>query len=187
MEDYNSNALDPEFLINIPSNYPLVGKGVDGAVYRLSENTCIKIYFEQKKAKAEIKAYIAIQGSKMFPQFYGSGPKYIIIEYIEGESLKHYLENHRTISESIAKQLLTILQEIKRCGFTRIDASLRHILVNQHEELKFIDHVHAFEYDQSRPKHLFSSLEDLHLLKPFIELVKVLDLKTYKEWKKLEK
>lgn len=185
MYDLNYNSLDAEFLQNIPSSCPLVGKGVDGAVYRLTENNCIKIYFDNKKAAAEIKAYKAVQGSTVFPQFYGSGSNYIIIEYIDGKSLRHYLEDHRTMSESIAKQLLTILQEIKRCGFTRNDASLRHILVTKHGELKFIDHVHAFEYDQPLPNHLFSSLKKLNLLEPFLEWVKVFDSEAFKDYENL--
>ena len=77
-------------IVNNPTSYPLVGRGREGAVFKISSDQCVKIYAKQRCAKNEGKVLIAAQESRIVPKLYEVGENYIIMEYIEGPSLDQY-------------------------------------------------------------------------------------------------
>ncbi|MEW9124067.1 MAG: hypothetical protein AB2421_15250, partial [Thermotaleaceae bacterium] len=85
-----------------------------------------------------------INGSPIIPKLYEVGENYIIMEYIDGPDLRDYLRVKRKISKNMAKRILLLFYEMERLGFTRMDISLRHILLSKEKGLKIIDHFHAF-------------------------------------------
>jgi RIO-like serine/threonine protein kinase len=168
--------------INNPTNFPLIGMGAQGAVFKLSEEKCVKIYSDPLQAKMELDALWAGQHLPFFPRLYASGSKYIVMEYFNAPTLKEYLRNCTYIPESITKKLLFIIKELKRANFTMIDAPLRHIFVLENEELKVIDHVNAFKRIHPVPLKLLRDLNIILLKESFLSRVKKLDPETYEEW-----
>lgn len=168
--------------IDNPTNYPLVGKGSQGAVFKLSEEKCVKIYSDQLQAEMEVKALKAGQHLPFFPKLYDSGKNFIVMEYFHAPTLKEYLKNCTYIPESITKKLLFILRELKKANFTMVDAPLRHIFVLENEELKVIDHVNAFKRVHPVPIKLLRDLKIILLKDSFLARVKRLAPKTYKTW-----
>lgn len=71
------------------------------------------------------------KSSSVIPTLYEYGRNYIVIEFINGPSLRHYLKNEKELSESTAQKLLFMLDEFKRIGFTRLDTQIRHIFINE--------------------------------------------------------
>jgi RIO-like serine/threonine protein kinase len=185
MNDFKSiNVSKGEKTLEIynPTNFPLIGMGAQGAVFKLSEEKCVKIYSDPLQAKMELDALWAGQHLPFFPRLYASGSNYIVMEYFNAPTLKEYLRNCTYIPESITKKLLYIIKELKRANFTMIDAPLRHIFVLENEELKVIDHVNAFKRMHPVPLKLLRDLNIILLKESFLSRVKRLDPETYQEW-----
>lgn len=167
-----------------PTSYPLIGMGAQGAVFKLSEERCVKIYTNSLQAKMELEALKSGKHLSFFPRLYGHGENYIVMEYFNAPTLKEYLRNCTYIPESITKKLLFMLSEMKKANFTMVDAPLRHIFVLENEELKVIDHVNAFKRIHPVPLKLLRDLNMLLLKESFLSQVQKLEPKTYNIWEK---
>lgn len=170
--------------IDNPTNYELIGMGAQGAVFKLSEEKCVKIYTDPLQAKMEAEALKAGKHLAFFPRLYQSGSNYNVIEYFNAPTLKEYLRNCTYIPESITRKLLTILSEMKKAKFTMVDAPLRHIFVTENEELKVIDHVNAFKRIHPVPLKLLRDLKIILLKDSFLARVKKLEPETFNMWEK---
>jgi predicted Ser/Thr protein kinase len=188
MDDFRSITVSRKnktktLLINNPTNFPLIGKGKQGAVFKISEDRCVKIFLKPENVKKEKEALLKGQGFSFMPIFYESGPNYIIMEYIKGKSLIDYLKKHETLPESIADQLIKMKRDMKRLGFTNLDRHVnRHLIVNKQNVLKVVDHANAFD-DYPFPVRLLQSLTDLGFIEQFLHQTKQIDYDLYVEWK----
>ncbi|WP_163103335.1 hypothetical protein [Peribacillus alkalitolerans] len=170
--------------INNPTDYPLIGKGSQGAVFKLSEEKCVKIYADPVQARMEVEALKAGKKLNFMPKIYESGKNYIVMDYFDGPNLRDYLLDCMYMPEEITIKLLNVLMELKKAKYTMLDAPLRHIII-VNNELKLVDHVNAFKRMHSVPIKL---LRDLHLLllkDSFLTQVKKLEPQTYKEWERV--
>jgi RIO-like serine/threonine protein kinase len=168
--------------INNPTKYPLIGHGSQGAVFKLSENRCVKIYENELQAAMEAESLLAGKHLSFMPKVYETGSNYIVMDYFSGPTLKEYLKNSMYMSESMAKKLLSILKELKQAGYTMVDAPLRHIFVVGDEELKVIDHVNAFKRNHPVPIKLLRELNLILLKDCFLLHVEKLEPEMYQEW-----
>lgn len=162
---------------------PLIGKGHQGAVYRISEETCVKIYGKVENAEQEQEVLLSSQKLPFIPKVYESGPNYTVMEYLLGPDLNTYLKKQSKLSEDITRRLLDLLMTMKKAGFKQIDAPLRHIIIT-HSGFKLIDHVYSFSRVQERPLELFQNLHERGFLHSFLEQVKAINPGLYKEWTK---
>lgn len=191
MKDYEMISViakynDKVIIKNNPTNYRLIGTGAQGAVFKLSNEQCIKIYANKKVAELEADAYERIKISTICPKLYKAGPNYIIIEYIEGLTLRQYLEEKKYISESITKQILELLREMKKLGFTVIDFGINNVMVTTNNRLKLIDLANVFSKERKYPTQLFKELKHIDLLGMFINQVKKINFNTYLQMKNAE-
>jgi predicted Ser/Thr protein kinase len=185
MEDFKSITVKKGIKtleIDNPTSFPLIGMGAQGAVFKLSEERCVKIYTNTLQAKMELEALKAGQHLEFFPRLYEYGENYIVMEYFNAPTLKEYLRNCTYIPESITRKLLVILRELKEAKFTMVDAPLRHIFVLENEELKVIDHVNAFKRVHPVPLKLLRDLNIIVLKESFLSQVRNLEPKTYDTW-----
>jgi predicted Ser/Thr protein kinase len=171
-------------LIDNPTNYPLIGMGAQGAVFKLSEERCVKIYSNTLKAQMELEALKAGQHLAFFPRLFGYGDNYIVMEYFNAPTLKEYLRNCSYMPESITRKLLYILGEMRNAQFTMVDAPLRHIFVLGNEELKVIDHVNAFKRIHPVPLKLLRDLNMMLLKESFLSQVRKFERDTYQTWQR---
>lgn len=83
-----------ENIMNIynPTNYALIGQGDQGAVFKISYTHCVKIYVSNEFMAREYSSYQAAENSSLVPKIYEKGVNYIIMEYLRGPSLEHYLQ-----------------------------------------------------------------------------------------------
>ncbi|MED1467596.1 kinase [Bacillus salipaludis] len=166
-------------------DYKKIGKGSDGSIFQLTPEKCIKIFEKEETCRNELVAYQAGKSSSVIPTLYEYGRNYIVIEYINGPSLRHYLKKENQLSESTAQKLLFMLDEFKRIGFTRLDTQIRHIFVNELREIKVIDHKRAFNRKTNIPVRLLKDLKKIGYLDEFLKYVKIFRPSLYKEWKDL--
>jgi hypothetical protein len=71
MEDFKTISLTStkkKVKVNNPTHYPLIGKGKQGAVFKLSSKRCVKIYSMQEHWEREYNAYKVMQGSHIIPK-----------------------------------------------------------------------------------------------------------------------
>lgn len=174
----------PNNQLNIynPTNYALIGQGAQGAVFKISDDRCVKIYVSDEYAIREYSSYQAVKNSALLLKIYGKGVNYIIMEYLRGPSLELYLQGMGMIPQWVTKQILFVLKEMKRFHFTKIDSFLRHIFIVKNHKVKIIDLVNAYTVRDSFPSRLFGDLKRLGLLNTFLQQVQVLDPKIYLEW-----
>ncbi|PLS02411.1 hypothetical protein [Neobacillus cucumis] len=170
--------------IDNPANYPLVGMGAKGAVFKLSEDKCVKIYIDPLEAEMEAKALTVGKHLSFLPKVYETGSNYVVMEYFNAPTLKEYLKNCTYLPESIARKLLNILFNLKKAKFTTVDAPLSHIFVLDNEELKVVDHVNAFTKMYPVPLKLLRDLEIILLKDSFLAQVKKLAPRAYEAWGK---
>lgn len=185
MEDFKTITVtkgEKSLEIHNPTTYPLIGMGAQGAVFKLAEDKCVKIYSDPVQARMEEEALKAGQHLPFMPVVYDTGSNYIVMEYFNAPTLKEYLRNCTYIPDSIVKKLLYILKELKQAKFTMIDAPLRHIFVLGNEELKVIDHVNSFKRMHPVPLKLLRDLKIILLKDSFLAQVKTLEPDTFNEW-----
>ncbi|MGF7185882.1 putative Ser/Thr protein kinase [Desulfitispora alkaliphila] len=167
-----------------PTSYKLIGKGIQGAVFKISSERCVKIYPEEKHAAMEQAVLQAAKGSQYFPMLYESGKNYTVMEFVSGITLRDYLFDKNEIPIHIVEQLLTMLKEREQLGIPRVDANLRHVIISDDHTMKVIDHVNSFKKKLRVPKSLTQGLKNLGLLEDFLKKVRVLDEETFIKWKK---
>lgn len=170
-----------------PTSYPMIGKGKQGAVFKISPERCVKIFPDPERCLNESLVLKAAQDANIVPKLFEVGTNYIVMEYINGPSLEQYLKSKGFLPENITKKIVFILKEMKRLKFSRLDARLRHFLMNEKEEMIVIDHANSFIKKDAQPTQLFRDLNELGLLTSFLEQVKQLDPETYMEWRHVEK
>lgn len=161
----------------------LIGKGHQGAVYRLSDDRCVKVYGKIEHAKQEQDVLLSCQKLSFIPKVFEAKKNYVTMEYLSGPDLNSYLKKQSKLPLEVSKQLLDILTSQKKAGFKQIDAPLRHVIITK-SGFKMVDHVYSFTRDQSRPLELFKDLRERGFFDEFLEQVKMLDPKTYEEWTK---
>ncbi|WP_077620491.1 hypothetical protein [Bacillus sinesaloumensis] len=186
MKDFTSiKVTKPEKLLEIhnPTSYPLIGKGSQGAVFKLSDDKCVKIYVDPLQAKMEQEALKAAKKNPFMPKIYDTGKNYIVMEYLNGPSLKDYLLGCMYMPEDITRMLLQLLKSFKKAKFTMLDAPLRHIFIVDNK-LKVVDHVNAFKRIHPVPIKLIRDLKLLLLKDSFLMQVQKLEPDTYQEWEK---
>jgi hypothetical protein len=188
MSDFSSITVtrrgkQKELVVYNPTSYPLIGKGLQGAVFKLSEDRCVKIFFKPENVEKEKEAMLKGQALPFMPKFFASGPNYIIMEYIDGPSLRDYLQEQGTIAELITMQIIIMKREMKRLGFTNLDRCVnRHIFVDKHQVLKVVDHANSYD-KKPIPVRLLNTLSELGLYDLFLQQVKDMDQEFYTEWK----
>ncbi|WP_127578815.1 serine/threonine protein kinase [Paenibacillus koleovorans] len=170
-----------------PTSLPMIGIGAQGAVFRLSDKRCVKLYADPANAEWERKALAAAAVKvKFMPQLFEAGTNYVVMEFIHGPTLEVYLKERKQLEEWVAAQLLEIVRGMRRMKFNRIDTRLAHILVqtqgNGKRRLKVIDHIGAFRSRRRIPLMLFKSLHKAGLLMPFLRYVVKHDPKLYRKW-----
>src|SRR5690242_4306703 len=107
VDDFTQIVVTPGKPVKVPINptsYPLIGKGLQGAVFKLSDDRVVKIYSKKIYCLRE-KLVLAQVGEKsaIIPTVYESGENYIIMEYLTGPSLQEYLEESNMISEELTR------------------------------------------------------------------------------------
>ena len=166
---------------NVP--LPLIGKGHQGAVFRVSEDRCVKLYGKEHQCEQEKEVLLSCQDLSFIPTVYETGPNYVVMEFLNGPDLNSFLKTQNELSIEVTKELLHILKQMKERKFKLIDAPLRHVFITKNG-YKMVDHVFAFTREQKRPLELFQNLYERGFLDDFLEQVKELDPDLHGEWTK---
>lgn len=147
-----------------------IGKGIQGKVYRIDSERCIKLYNKDKYLHRELECLQKGANDPLFPRIYEWGPGYMVREYIEGIPLTDHLRNH-PLTEGICRQLLALFHTLERLQFRRLDVRLDHVIINSAGIIRLIDPTNLMYMKASYPKRLLAGLRTLKLEQEFIKYV----------------
>lgn len=156
-----------------------IGKGMHGAVYKIDEHRCIKIFKRRETCQNEIETLAMSQGSSYFPKLYDFGENYIVREYIDGIELDKYLKDN-PLTLDLSKKIISIYEALGSVGYRRQDTALLHIFINSRGDLRLIDTAKAMSISTKYPKIILNDLKLLGLKNIFLEHVKAIKPDLYK-------
>ncbi len=168
--------------VDNPTPLVLIGKGRQGAVFQIDDDTCVKIYGTREDCEREHYALSLGQHTRLVPRVYRKGAQYIIMEFIKGISLREYLQAE-PLTKELSLKLIEMLVTFQQIGFERIDHHKRQIYMQPDGSLRVIDVGRTVWRDRTYPypRKLLTSLGEEYK-QMFLEHVRELAPSLYREW-----
>nr|WP_133628803.1 hypothetical protein [Fonticella tunisiensis] len=159
-----------------------IGKGMQGSVYKIDDNKCIKIFESEKICKQEVDTLNMAQGNPHFPRIFSWGKNFIVREYVDGIELDKYLkENPLTLD--LSEKMVRLYEAMVEVGYKRCDAILFHIFLTKDGSLRMIDTARMMKKTVVYPKIMMEELDKLGYKDIFLSHVKMLRPSLYELWK----
>jgi predicted Ser/Thr protein kinase len=170
--------------VDVINDSPLImmGKGRQGAVFRFTDEICVKVFGNTDDCDREHYALSLGQSTNLFPKIYAKGPLYIAMEVVKGVDLREYLQS-QPLTEELSMKLIDMLITFKNIGYERIDHHKRQVYLQPDGQLKVIDVARTVWRDRvyPYPRKLINSLgtdnKDI-----FLSHVQALSPELYNEW-----
>jgi RIO-like serine/threonine protein kinase len=160
--------MERQFNIN---NLKLIGQGHEGKVYLLPESKVLKVFYSIDCCKSQLEILLKGQNSAFFPTVFDHDECSIIMSFINGSTLSHYLR-HTSLDKVLSLELVKLIEEFKSLNFTRLDMRPGHIFVQANETIKIIDPRGSFEIVQPYPLLLLKGLKRHGYLEEFLNNIK---------------
>ncbi|QYR19157.1 serine/threonine protein kinase [Paenibacillus sp. sptzw28] len=163
---YQNNK--PVSVISFSEELRCIGIGTDAAVfyYPNTPNYAFKVYSDQSLEKKKIEAgiYESLNGSRYFPECYGSGPNYLVLSYEQGITLYDCLLQGIHVPEQVIQDVEDAREFVRSLGLNPRDIHLKNVLL-QEGRGKVLD---VSEYDKegndNRWEHLVWSYKHFYTL-----------------------
>jgi predicted Ser/Thr protein kinase len=175
-EEYKNN-----FGINL-ENCVLLGEGNHGKVYLIANDRVIKICKDSKSCIFESFILTRTKGSKHFPRIYDYDEHYMVRDYVGGESFTEYIKTNG-MSKYIILNLIELLEEFIRLGFTKLDVRCRDLMIQSNGNIMVIDPKSSYTRKMGYPRHLMKGLKKLGVLNDFINTLKEERPDLFEMWK----
>lgn len=161
----------------------LIGEGHQGKVYLLPNDRVLKVFNNPEACRKQLEVLIKAKDSRFFPTVYEFDSNSIVMSFVYGSTLSYYLKHHN-INRRLAIELVKLIDDLKKLGFTRVDARLGHIYLQPDDTVKVIDPRQSFERIQPYPKSMLKGLQKHGDLTAFFEYIKTDYPHYYKSWRK---
>ena len=162
----------------------LIGEGHEGKVYMLPYDKVLKVFHSMDSCKQQLEVLLNAKDSKFFPTVYDFDGYSIIMSFVFGSTLSYYLKQNR-ISKHLSLELVRLIEEFKKLGFTRLDMRLGHIFLQPDDTVKVIDPRGSYEKIQPYPRSMLKGLQKHGDLKDFFDFIKSDYPDYYKNWRKM--
>jgi RIO-like serine/threonine protein kinase len=149
----------------------LIGQGYEGKAYLLPENKVLKVFYTMDCCKSQLEILQKGQNSIFFPTVFDFDKYSIIMDFIDGCTLSHYLR-HDSLNKVLSLELVKLIDEFKNLNFTRLDMRPGHIFVQANYAIKIIDPRGSFEIKQPYPLLLLKGLKRHGVLEEFFNDIK---------------
>lgn len=166
------------------SNLKFIGQGTQGKVYFLPPDKVIKIFHSIHSCKDQLSILQCARNSRFFPKVYAYDDFCIVMDFVPGVNLREYLKDNR-LSKKLAFDLVELICEFERLGFTRLDIRAPHIFVQADESVIAIDPRKSFQIVQRYPVSILKVLKKYGALDEFFNLIKYRYIDKYYEWRNL--
>lgn len=176
------NRLNEDVEVVNKSPLSMIGKGHQGAVFRFTDDICVKVFGNTDDCEREYYALSLGQHTNLFPKVHAKGALYIAMDIVNGVDLREYLQS-QPLTEELSMKLIELLITFKKIGFERIDHHKRQIYLQTDGSLKVIDVARTVWRDRvyPYPRKLINSLGEENK-KIFLSHVQALSPELYEEW-----
>ncbi|ARK28848.1 hypothetical protein [Halalkalibacter krulwichiae] len=176
------NFEDEDVSVINNSSLEMIGKGRQGAVFKINDEMCMKVYGDVDDCEREYYAMSLGQHTSLLPKIYCKGENFIVMEMVYGVDLREYMQS-QPLTEKLSHELIRMLITFKEIGYERIDHHKRQIYLQDDGSLKVIDVGRTVWRNRTYPypRKLLQSLGNEYRAM-FIEHVKVVAPELYEEW-----
>lgn len=173
-----------EYLGHDVSKLKLIGQGHQGKVYMLPDDKVLKVFYNPDSCKKQLEVLLKAKDSRFFPTVYSFDNYSTIMSFVYGSRLSFYLKQHN-INKHLSIELVKLIDELKKLGFTKLDARLGHIFLQPDDTVKVIDPRGSYERIQPYPKSMLRGLQKHGDLVLFFDYIKRDYPGYYKYWRKM--
>jgi predicted Ser/Thr protein kinase len=173
---------DEDVAVENSSSLEMIGKGRQGAVFKINEQACMKVYGEEEDCDREYYALSLGKKTDLLPKVYCKGKNFVVMEMVYGVDLREYLQSN-PLTKELSHQLIQMLITFQKIGYERIDHHKRQIYLQEDGSLKVIDVGRTVWRNRTYPypRKLLQSLGEEYKA-VFLEHVKELAPELYNEW-----
>jgi len=162
----------------------LIGQGHQGKVYLLPNDKVIKVFYTPDCCKNQLEQLLSAKNSRFFPTVFDYDSYSIIMSFVYGSRLSFYLR-HNNINKQLSFELVKLIDELKKLGFTKLDARIGHIFLQPDDTVKVIDPRESYERIQPYPKSMLKGLQKHGQLSAFFDYIKQDYPEYHKYWRKM--
>ena len=130
-------------------------------------------YSEKMRFQSEIKLMQKVNSEyvvKIYDWTWDKDKQFIVMEYVEGESLKHYISSKSRLNVDevveFGKQLALGFQEIHNKGIVHRDIKSSNIIIDTHNQVKIIDFGIAITKESERYTKVDSIIGSVYYIAP---------------------
>jgi RIO-like serine/threonine protein kinase len=134
--------------------------------------------------KQQLEVLLEAKNSRFFPTVFDFDSYSIIMSFVYGSTLSHYLKQH-SINKHLSLELVKLIDEFKKLHFTRLDMRLGHIFIQPDDTIKVIDPRGSHEKIQPYPRSMLKGLQKHGDLRDFFDNIKHDYPEYYKHWRKM--
>lgn len=149
-------------LISCDKSLQLIGTGRSAFVFKVkASNIAIKVFFPAFEyiAREEAGIYKLLHGIHYFPSVHEAGPNYIVMDYVEGNTLFQCLTKGKIITSKHIEEIDYALSLVASRGLNPSDIHLRNIFITVSDEIRLID---VARYRQNKECRQWSDLKKAH-------------------------
>ena len=146
----------------------LLGSGAEGSVFLTPEGFAIKQFNTIKAAKKEVSILDDVKDSPFFPNVLIRVSNIVVREYVQGENLYEYIKK-KGLSYSLSKEIIDLLEDLKRLKFKRLNVRNAHIFIDSNEKIKVIDPRKPYVKNTPYPKDIIKLLLKLKVFDKFLQ------------------
>ncbi|GAA0345175.1 hypothetical protein GCM10008967_39510 [Bacillus carboniphilus] len=163
------------------SDLEMIGKGRQGAVFKVNHKMVVKVYGDIVDCEREYYAMSLGKKTQLLPKIFCKGENFIVMEMVGGVDLREYLQS-QPLTKELSYELIKLLITFKKIGYERIDHHKRQIYLQEDGSLKVIDVGRTVWRNRTYPypRKLLTSLGEYK--NTFLEHVKELAPRLYTEW-----
>jgi RIO-like serine/threonine protein kinase len=177
-----TKPLTREAIVHNPTDLSVIKNEKSRAVIGIDATHCAVFYTDEIKAEKEYEALQSAAKIGIAPQVFGRKGTYVVMEPIHAPTLADYLTNG-SITLDLTKQLLQLLHDFEKIGFTRSDQKPEYIYMMPDNSLKVVNlYRHNRLPAKTLPKRIMRGMGSQLAL--FLQYVKKLELDTYRRWRK---
>jgi hypothetical protein len=164
------------------SSLEMIGKGRQGAVFKINSEMCMKVYGENDDCEREYYALSLGKATTLIPKVHCKGENFVVMDMVYGLDLREYLQTC-PLTRELSYELIKMLLIFKEIGYERIDHHKRQIYLQEDGTLKVIDVGRTVWRNRTYPypRKLLQSLGEEYKA-TFLEHVKEMAPDLYEEW-----
>ncbi|WBW99358.1 hypothetical protein [Oceanirhabdus sp. W0125-5] len=160
----------------------LIEKGKKGYTFKMpGDNKLIKVFFKEKRCTKMYNVLNKLKSYEEFPKVYYKEGNLFVMDEMKGTHIKKYIKAHG-MTDEVCEKLLSLIILMKKLKFSRIDAKLKNIYIDENGKLMVLPYKNSFTRKIDYPMNLCKGLRKLGVINEFLEYLKNNKKEFYDLW-----